>query len=115
MNKPLAFMSYSHVDDADGRLTELRKYLSRETQIQTGDEFPIFQDRDDIRWGQSWKERIEKSLDEVTFLIPIVTPGFFKSEHCRGELRRFLDREKELGRNDLVLPIYYVNSSQLND
>ena len=115
MKKPLAFMSYAHVDDADGRLTEFRQLLSTETQVQTGDEFPIFQDRDDIRWGQSWKDRIEKSLDEVTFLIPIVTPSFFKSEHCRGELRRFLVREKELGRNDLVLPIYYVNSPQLNN
>lgn len=110
MKKPLAFMSYAHVDDADGRLTELRKLLSTETQVQTGDEFPIFQDRDDILWGQSWDERIEKSLDEVTFLIPIVTPSFFNSKNCRGELQRFLEREKKLGRNDLVLPIYYVTS-----
>jgi parallel beta-helix repeat protein len=115
MNKPLAFMSYAHVDDADGRLTELRRFLSQETQIQSGDEFPIFQDRDNIRWGQNWRERIEESLDEVTFLIPIITPGFFKSQHCRNELQRFLDRERQLGRTDLVLPIYFVDTLLLND
>lgn len=112
---PAAFMSYVHSDDAYGRVIELRERLSQETQIQTGEEFVIFQDRVGISWGQNWKERIEESIDEVTFLIPIITPSFFNSSACRGELRRFLNREKELDRNDLILPIYYVNSPVLND
>jgi parallel beta-helix repeat protein len=99
----------------EGRLTLFRERLSAEVRVQTGEEFSIFQDRKDILWGQNWKERIEESLDEVTFLIPIITPGFFKSEPCRGELQQFLEREKKLKRNDLILPVYYVDCPLLND
>ncbi len=83
--------------------------------MQTGEEFPIFQDRNDIRWGQNWKQRLDNSLDAVTFLIPVITPGFFRSKPCRDELARFLAREKSLGRSDLVLPVYYINCPTLND
>ena len=113
--KPAAFMSYVHSDDNRGRLTEFRERLGDEVRVQIGEEFLIFQDRKDILWGQNWKKRIEESLDEVTFLIPIITPSFFNSPACSDELQRFLEREKELGRNDLVLPIYYVDCPLLND
>ena len=83
--------------------------------MQTGEEFPIFQDREDIKWGQNWKLRLEETIDDVTFLIPILTPTFFKSSHCRKELERFIEREKELGRNDLILPVYYVSSKPMDD
>ncbi len=54
-------------------------------------------------------------LGAVTFLIPILTPSFFKSDYCRGEVEKFLDREKQLDRNDLILPIYYFDTPLLND
>jgi F-box protein 11 len=113
--KPAAFMSYVHSNDKYGHLTTLRERLSDEVRVQTGEEFPIFQDRKDIQWGQNWKARIEESLDAVTFLIPIITPSFFKSPYCREELQRFLERERQLGRDDLILPIYYVDCPLLND
>jgi hypothetical protein len=91
-------------------LSKLRQRLSDEVSSHLGEDFEIFQDRDDIRWGEDWKARIEESIDEVTFLIPIITPSFFKSPYCRGELERFLEREKQLGRNDLILPIYYIDT-----
>jgi parallel beta-helix repeat protein len=115
--QPIAFMSYVHFVDQHerGRLTDFRERLSGEVQLRTGSEFPIFQDRKDIAWGQQWRERINESLDAVTFLIPILTASFFKSEPCRNELNRFLDREKQLNRNDLILPVYYVDSAVLNE
>jgi hypothetical protein len=76
---PVAFMCYlRRVDQHDqGRLTELRKRLEGEVQLYTGEEdFAIFQDREDIRWGQQWRSRIEDSLNDVTFLIPIITRVF---------------------------------------
>ena len=114
---PVAFLSYVRLDDQHekGRLTELCERLCGELRIQTGEEFRIFQDQDDIEWGQQWQQRLDESLDAVTFLIPIITPGFFKSPSCRGELERFLDREKRLNRNDLILPVYYVTSKVLDD
>lgn len=110
-------MSYVRFDDQheDGRLTDFCQHLSGEVRVQTGSEFRIFQDRKDIAWGQQWRERIDESLDGATFLIPILTPSFFISEVCRSELKRFLDHEKQLRRNDLILPVYYVNCAVLNE
>jgi len=113
---PVAFMSYFRFDDQhdEGRLSEFRERLSEEVRMQTGEDFPIFQDRN-IEWGQNWKERIEGALKEVTFLIPIITPGFFKSPACRGELEKFIRYEKKLERNDLILSVYYVGCPLLNE
>ena len=110
-------MSYVRLDDQheNGRLTQFRERLSGEIRMQTGEAFEIFQDRNDIAWGQQWKDRIEESLDAVTFLIPIITPAFFKSPPCRDELARFLKREQRLGRTDLILPVYYVECALLSD
>lgn len=108
---PLAFLSYAHFDDdhENGKLRTFAERLSGEVRLQSGEEFPIFIDRKDLKWGQAWKGRIDESLNGVTFLIPILTPGYFKSEWCREELARFLEREKSLKRTDLILPVYYVS------
>jgi len=113
---PVGFMSYVRFDDSHerGRLSEFGERLSGEVRVQSGDKFHIFQDRNDIAWGQQWKHRINESLDAITFLIPIITPGFFKSPACRAELERFLDREAQLQRSDLILPVYYVNCPMLH-
>ncbi|MBP7070331.1 MAG: right-handed parallel beta-helix repeat-containing protein [Methanothrix sp.] len=115
--KPMAFMSYAHIDDRlnRGYLTEFCECLSGEVCLHLGEEFPIFMDRKDIKWGDSWKKRIEESIDGTTFLIPIISPGFFKSQNCRNELNLFLERERELERDDLILPIYLIDTPLLND
>src|SRR5205823_5053044 len=108
---PAAFLSYVHADDQHelGRLTQFRQRLEGEVRLHIGRKFEIFQDRKDIRWGENWRRRIEDALDTTTFLIPVVTPGFLTSTACRDELERFLERERRLGRDDLVLPLYYVD------
>ena len=115
--QPAAFMSYARFDDLhdDGQLTQFRERLSAEVRVQTGEEFSIFQDRNDISWGQNWQKRLDQTLDAVTLLLVIITPGFFRSRACRAEVERFLARERELGRDDLILPVYYVSTPQLED
>jgi hypothetical protein len=114
---PAAFLSYARFDDRHekGRITQFRERLSGEVRMQSGGEFEIFQDHNDIAWGEPWKQRIDESLDAVTFLIPILTPGFFNSAPCRDEFERFLDREQKLGSNDLILPVYWVDCPILGD
>jgi TIR domain len=116
-SKPLAFLSYAHIDDEyhGGAITEFRNRLSLAVRVVAGLDFDIFQDRDSIEWGQSWRETLDEALGEVRFLIPILTPSFFRSDECRRELREFLDLEAAAGRNDLVLPIYYVTCAVLED
>ena len=113
----MAFLSYVRdLDNNDGgRISELAKRLSGEVAVQTGGAFPIFQDRNDIDWGQNWEEVIDESLKSVSFLIPIIAPQFFNSPACRSELQAFLEKEKQMGRNDLILPIYYVNTDKIDD
>lgn len=117
MNEPAAFFSYVQADDEHdgGNLTRLRNRLAAEVRMQTGEEFLIFQDRDDILWGQRWQSRIERTIDASTLLIAVVTPAFLRSEPCRGEVQRFLERERALGRDDLILPIHYVDTPRLAD
>jgi parallel beta-helix repeat protein len=115
--QPAAFMSYVRFNDQhdDGKLTQFRERLSAEVRVQTGDEFPIFQDRNDIAWGQNWQTRIDKTLDAVTLLLVIITPSFFRSPACRAEVEHFLARERELGRQDLILPVYYISTPEVDD
>ncbi|MFE5815378.1 right-handed parallel beta-helix repeat-containing protein [Streptomyces sp. NPDC056479] len=115
--KPAAFMSYVRFNDEhdDGLLTQLRERLGTEVRAQTGEEFSIFQDRNDVAWGQNWQQRIDEALDEVTLLLVIMTPSLFRSPACRAEVARFLEREKELVRSDLILPVYYISARELDD
>ncbi len=115
--KPAAFMSYARFNDEhdDGQLSAFRERLSTEVRAQTGEAFPIFQDREDIAWGQNWQRRIDEALDAVTLLLVIITPGLFRSSPCRSEVRRFLARERDLGRQDLILPVYYIAAREMDD
>jgi CRP-like cAMP-binding protein len=115
--QPAAFMSYARFDDQhdDGQITAFRERLAAEIRVQTGEEFAIFQDRTDIAWGQNWQRRIVQALDAVTLLLVIITPGFFRSANCRDEAEKFLDRERRLGRDDLILPVYYISTPQIYD
>src|SRR5262245_11280150 len=115
MSQPVAFWCYAHDDDRDNRLTKLCNYLTSEVRIKTGRDFIIFRDQVSISLGQDWRKRIEESLSEVMFIIPIITPRFFNSSYCRDEVDLFLRREKKLEREDLVLPIDYVECAHLKD
>jgi hypothetical protein len=112
---PAAFLSYARFDDQHslGRLTQLRQRLEGEVRARLGRQFAIFQDREDIGWGEAWRARIESAIEGSALFLPVLTPSFFTSPECRKELELFLEREKKLGRNDLVLPIYYLECPHL--
>ncbi|MFO1433951.1 MAG: hypothetical protein U1F76_28295 [Candidatus Competibacteraceae bacterium] len=44
-----------------------------------------------------------------------ISPSFFASPECRREVERFIEREKALNRNDLILPVYYLEYPSLSD
>lgn len=114
---PAAFMSYVRFDDQhdDGQLSVFRERLSAEVRAQTGHEFAIFQDRNDVAWGQNWQQRIDEALDAATLLLVIITPSLFQSPACRAEFQRFRERERALGRADLILPVYYISAREIDD
>jgi TIR domain-containing protein len=115
-SKPFAFVSYSHEDDQalGGAITKFREGLAEAVGTYSGeDELQLFQDSAALGWGEPWKQRIQREIEQVTFFIPILTPKFFNRKECREELSLFLRREQELGRNDLVLPVYFVDCDLL--
>jgi CheY-like chemotaxis protein len=113
---PDAFLSYTRIDDQfyGGSITAFRKWLELGVRVATGRaDFSIFQDIDGTGLGEQYEKLFDKVIANALIFIPIVTPLFFNSEACRGELQKFLDHEKKLGRDDLVLPIYYVTAPVL--
>lgn len=102
-------MSYAHVDDEaeGGRIRRLAKKIQAEYQLLTGDELEVFVDREDIRWGQQWQERIDASLQETTFFIPVLTNSYFASPACRKEFLDFHNWAKSLGVSQYLLAIRY--------
>ena len=115
-NPAEAFLSYTRLDDEyfSGAITKLRERLELGVKVVTGDRsFSIFQDIEGIEFGVKWRKRLNEAISTSRFLIPVVTPLFFKSEACRDELKQFIDHEKSLGRDDLILPIYFVTAPVL--
>lgn len=111
-----ALFSYAREDDNnDGnRLSDLKRHLQSEIKLQTGHDFKMFQDKDDTDIGQRWYNQLMSVIDGSTFLITI-TPTFLNSSMCREEVHQFTEREKVLGRNDLIVPILYVSTPGLSD
>jgi len=111
-----AFFSYMRQNDQHdkGKLSTLRKLIEAEVWAQTAVNFKLFQDQEDIAWGENWKERIKEVLDSSRFLIAIITPGYLKSETCQFEFEYFIHKKKELGEDDLILPLLYIETGELH-
>jgi len=106
-----AFVSYHHDVDALGDVTRFRKALEQGVRERGWGDFAVFQDREDIQWGDDWRDRVRASLDDVLLLLPVISPGLFQSEPCRLEMSTFLEREaRNPGRKQIVLPVYFVTT-----
>ena len=116
----VGFFSYSREDDEDshGALSALRTSIQGELRGQLGRtarSFRLWQDKEAIPSGTLWEGAIKNSIGQAVFFIPIITPTVVASPHCRFELEAFLAREAELGRDDLVFPILYIDVPALED
>lgn len=112
---PQAFLSYTRNDDQyfGGYITAFRDVLEKAVHIVTGEAtFRIFQDTEGIILGEPFERKIDDVLNQSSFLVPMLSPTFFNSAACRHELELFLKHEKELSRDDLILPIYFVSSAK---
>ncbi|MGE2712624.1 TIR domain-containing protein [Mycolicibacterium litorale] len=111
-----AFLSYTRPDDEffGGGITALRKHLELGVQVVTGDRsFRIFQDVDGIALGEDWNQKLSEAIAGSRFFMPVLTPLYFTSLPCSEELERFRHHEALLGRNDLILPIYFITAPVL--
>ena len=117
MGEPVAFLSYAHADDdeTNGTVTIFHGLLLQELRVQSAGKFQLFRDRNDLQWGQAWQRLINETLDSAVLLVVVVSPSFFASSECRQELERFLAREGQLGQQDLILPVYWIETPIMED
>lgn len=112
----VGFWSYTHEDDEldGGSILKLSRLVMEEYNLLSGSPLNLFVDRNEIAWGQEWRMRIDSSLAEATFFIPIITPRYFTRPECRRELLEFAAKAGILGAKELLLPILYVEVSGLS-
>lgn len=112
-----AFLSYAHYDDKflRGAIQHMREDLEDAIKFVTGQDFRIFLDMDGIEFGQHWPTQLSDQLKAARFLIPILSPNYFQSNACQQEALEFIQYEAEVGRNDLILPIYLVDTPFVDD
>jgi hypothetical protein len=110
MDAIVGFWSYAHDDNRldNGAILKLARSISEEFELLSGEPLTLFVDREDISWGEAWRERINEALTETTFFIPIITPRYFTRPECRRELLEFAAKARNIGTDELLLPILYV-------
>lgn len=114
--EPSAFISYAHLDDRDtNKITTWYRCLASKVSQLTGALFPVHCDRDFLGPGQDWAKEIVNHLRRSMFLMPIVSPNYFRSDYCRFEADQFLQFEQRRGRSELIIPFYYEDSPALSD
>lgn len=116
----VGFFSYSRDDDrdSDGGLSTLRRRIQNELRGQLGrseSALRLWQDAEAIPPGTLWESQIGGAIEQAVFFIPIITPRVVQSKYCQVEFERFLAREAQIGRTDLMFPILYIDVPQLKD
>lgn len=108
LSHPDVFISYAADDNVDGGIAEFFKHLSGELRIQTGKPSRIL-------FRQSRTALPPENWDPATILVAMLTPSYFGDFFCRRDLEVFLDKERKLGRSDLIIPIQYVDTAFMTD
>jgi len=99
-----------------GAIRRLAEHVKDEYELLSGGSaLELFFDGASLKWGDNWRDRIQKALEDTTFLIPIITPRFFKSEECRRELMVFSEKADQLGLQSLIMPLYFADVRALED
>jgi hypothetical protein len=103
------FWSYSRDADSyeNNDISELRKNLARAIRIVGGIDIDITIDSRSIRVGEHLENRIRHLISGSACMITVIAPTYFTSEWCKLEYNWFLEQQRLLGREDLILPILY--------
>ncbi len=101
------FLSHANKDKID-YVDELKKSLDR-----LG--ISIFYDKDTLKWGDHWKEKILEGVQKTEFAIIVISENFFGREWTERELYELLARQNSDGQR-IILPILHnVTMSQLEE
>ena len=75
----------------------------------------IFYDKEELEWGDNWKDRILNGTKKDEFAIIVISENFFDREWTERELGEFLNRQNRNGQK-LILPILHnISVEQLKE
>lgn len=75
----------------------------------------IFYDKEELEWGDDWKQKIYNGTSKSEFAIIVISENFFDREWTEKELKEFLNRQNRNGQK-LILPILHnITMEQLRD
>jgi hypothetical protein len=63
----------------------------------------IFYYKDDISYGQNWKNRLKEAIPYSRCVIALCSPEYFRSRYCMLEWNSFSDRAQSVNA-DLIIP-----------
>lgn len=92
------FLSHANKDKQD-YVDELKTSLNR-----LG--ITIFYDKDTLKWGNRWKEKILDGVQKAEFAIIVISENFFGREWTERELNELMTRQNNSGQ-EIILPILH--------
>ncbi len=101
-----AFFSYAHLDaeTAPALFSTLTPSLEKAVNSKlVKHEMAIWRDREGLRLGDHWNDRIEAELQGSDILIVMLSPSWMRSENCRKEFLFF--REGKASAGGYVAPV----------
>lgn len=109
------FMSYRRPDNDvyRGVVDQLKSDLAGRFEAETGRGLKIFVDRDDIGWGEDWRQKILDSIKRATFFIPVITMRYFDSPMCKDEFTAFYEDAKRIGVTGLIRPVILAGGDRV--
>lgn len=66
----------------------------------------IFYDKEELSWGDNWKDKILEGTEKSEFAIIVISKAFFGREWTERELNEFLQKQNESGQK-VILPLLY--------
>ena len=95
MPEPSVFLSYVHDDDKhlDGMLVKFARAVKERCDYK-GVPIDLKIDKDVLRWGDDWSEKLQEQVERTTFLLAMVTNRYLTSKACREEFLRFRTKTK---------------------
>jgi hypothetical protein len=114
ITRSVVYVSYAYPDNKDFFVNQLADRLGQELQVQFGEPVKVVWDVDRLRPDATWSEGAENRLQSTSFLIPVVSPSYFRSDACAKEFDVFLEREQRTGRT-LIFPVRFVATGESED
>jgi len=105
------FLSYAHADeDAFGMVDPFKSLLTRMVYAKTGRRLRVFRDKEGLKWGDDWRDRLQKEVLGASVFIPLLSAHYLDSEMCRMEFNKFRLASQSLGVPQLLLPVLILNA-----